>query len=100
MPMTPPSDNHRDTTQDIAYLVVAGAAIFAAAKVWTSIIQPWLAEHVQAGTHTADGALVHVGSVSIAGADVAGVAILLVPVVVAAVMLRGMVKRRKNGPSS
>lgn len=75
----------RDDYQDIAYLVVAVVVFAGVVQLWRGKVKPWLVDHNVLHAH---------GGVSTQ--DLVGVAVLVVPLIVLALLVRSWWKRKRR----
>lgn len=83
----------RNDERDIAYVIVAGAALALTVRVWTTTIKPWLASSFDLGQ---GDALLTVGGLAVSTTDIVGVGSILLPLLICGYLLRRKVKTVKK----
>lgn len=79
--------------RDLAYLIVAGAAVAVAVRIWSTTVKPWAASTFELGR---GDELVTIGGLVVSTTDLVGVGLILGPVLICLYLIRRKIKTVKR----
>lgn len=84
------TDRQNTDDQDIAYLIVGVVALLGVTQLWRLRVKPWLVDHGILSANPGKGDLF----LGLQTSDVVGIALIVVPAIVAVVLLRSWIRRK------